>query len=98
MDLAALLYEGEDWDGVLYFTGCALAIDCRPRSYISEGAAWGSLPWDLRSLALYYTGRLKQSLEAARKAAQLAGTDQRIAENVRLIRQKCVSAGIEVQE
>ncbi|MCU6702970.1 glycosyl transferase family 2, partial [Muriventricola aceti] len=38
MDLALALYEQGEWDGVLYFTGCALAITYRPRSYICEAA------------------------------------------------------------
>lgn len=88
VDLAALLCEQGQWDGVLYFTGCALDITSRPRSYICEGAAWGSLPWDLRALALYHTGRLKQSLEAACRAEQLAPWDHRLAENVGLIRRE----------
>ena len=47
MDLALALYEQGEWDGVLYFTGCALAITYRPRSYICEAASWGSLPhWE----------------------------------------------------
>ena len=31
-DLAQLLYRQEAWDGVLYFTGCPLAITRRPRT------------------------------------------------------------------
>lgn len=42
MDFAQLLYETQDWDGVLYFTECALSITQRPRSYICEAAPWGS--------------------------------------------------------
>lgn len=61
MDLALALYEQGEWDGVLYFTGCALAITYRPRSYICEAASWGSLPHDLRSIALFHTGRLKEA-------------------------------------
>ena len=49
MDLAMLLYEQEQWEGVLYFTGCALEILKRPRTYICEAAPWGSLPHDLRA-------------------------------------------------
>lgn len=45
-DLAQLLYRREEWDGVLYFTGCALTITRRPRTYICEAAPWGSLPHD----------------------------------------------------
>lgn len=55
IDLALLLYEQEAWDGVLYFTGCALSITHRPRTYICEAAPWGSLPYDLRAVAFYHT-------------------------------------------
>ena len=74
MDLALALYEQGEWDGVLYFTGCALAITYRPRSYICEAASWGSLPHDLRSIALFHTGRLKEAREEARKAVELEQT------------------------
>ena len=47
LDLAQLLYRQEAWDGVLYFTGCALTITRRPRTYICEAAPWGSLPLSL---------------------------------------------------
>ena len=50
-DLAMLLYEDQEWDGVLYATACALKIRERPRTYICEAEAWGSLPHDLRCQA-----------------------------------------------
>ena len=84
-DLAAFLYEREQWDGVLYFTGLALDITHRPRTYICEAAAWGSLPWDLRAIAFYHTGRLAQALEAAQQAARLSPMDQRLANNVQVL-------------
>ena len=65
MDLAALLYQQEQWDGVLYFTGCALELKQRPQTYLSDPAAWGSLPYDLRSIALYQTGRLAEEIGRA---------------------------------
>jgi len=84
-DLAAFLYERQEWDGVLYFTGRALEIRERPRTYICEAAAWGSLPWDLRAMAFYHTGRLEEALESARQAARLSAKDERLAGNVRAI-------------
>jgi len=81
-DLAAFLYERQEWDGVLYFTGQALHIQERPRTYICEAEAWGSLPWDLRAMAFYHTGRLEQALEAAREAARLSPLEERLAGNV----------------
>ena len=86
MDLAMLLYEDGEWDGVLYFTGCALQIRERPRTYICEAAPWGSLPHDLRALAFYHTGRLERALEEAEEAARISPGDERLAANARLIR------------
>lgn len=85
VDLALLLYGQENWDGVLYFTACALSIAQRPATYICEAAAWGGLPWDLRSIALYHAGRMREALEAAEKALEHS-QDERIAQNVRWFR------------
>ena len=87
VDLAFLLYRQAQWEGVLYFTGCALALTERPRSYICEAAAWGALPYDLRSIALSRTGRQGEALAAAEQAAALAPWDSRIQGNVQLLRQ-----------
>ena len=88
MDLALLLYEDEDWDGVLYFTQCALNIKERPDTYICEAASWGSLPYDLRSIALFNRGRLEESLEAARNALKIEPTNARLRGNVELLTRK----------
>ncbi len=85
LDLARFLYENEEWEGVLYFTGCALSITNRPRSYICEAEAWGSLPHDLRSIAFYRTGRLKEALAEARLALELEPSNSRLEGNVRLL-------------
>lgn len=81
-DLGLLLYEQEEWDGVLYFTSCALAITDRPRSYICEAASWGSLPHDLRAIAFCQTGRPSQALEEAKKALAYSPADRRLRDNV----------------
>lgn len=88
MELAKILHTEKDWDGVVYFTKCALAITHRPRTYICESESWGSLPWDLYSLGLYYTGRIQASLEAAEKALEICPSEQRIQRNVELIKRK----------
>ena len=91
MDLAMLLYRREDWEGVLYFTGCALSIVHRPRTYICEAAAWGSLPWDLRAVALWHTGRVREAAEAAQKALELEPDNERLQRNVALLLDKANS-------
>ena len=81
VELAHLLYTEETWDGVLYFTGCALAITRRPESYISEAAAWGSLPYDLRTMAYYHTGRIQKALAASESALALEPDNPRLQAN-----------------
>ncbi|MCI8297736.1 MAG: glycosyltransferase [Lachnospiraceae bacterium] len=85
MDLAWLLYEEESWEGVLYFTDCALSIRQRPRTYICEATAWGSLPYDLRAMALYHTGRKAEALEEAQKALAMEPEDERLQGNVKAL-------------
>ncbi len=87
VELANLLHRRAEWDGVVYFTGCALKINQRPRTYICESDAWGSLPWDLRALGLFYTGRGEQSLRAAEEALRISPDNQRLQNNLRLIRE-----------
>ena len=85
VDLAKLLYDLEEWEGVLYFTGCALAITHRPRSYICEAASWGSLPHDLRAIAFHRTGRMAQALVEAKKALEIEPSNPRLQRNVELL-------------
>ncbi len=92
VDLARMLYDREDWEGVLTFTAWALELRERPRSYICEAAAWGSLPHDLRAIAYYRTGRVPEALNEARRALELAPGDARLAENVRLLEGMAQSA------
>ncbi|MEA4933599.1 MAG: glycosyl transferase family 2 [Lawsonibacter sp.] len=82
IDLANLLYSQENWEGVLYVTGCALEIVQRPRSYICEAEPWGSLPHALRTIAFSRTGRNQEALEEARLALALEPGNERLQENM----------------
>ena len=70
---------------MLYFTACALAITVRPRSYICEAAAWGSLPHDLRAMAFYNTGAFREAAAEAEKALELEPDNQRLKDNLALM-------------
>ena len=85
LELAWLCCEGEEWDWVVCLCRTALAIGTRPRTYICEGWAWGSLPWDLLSLGLYHTGRREEALQAARAALALEPDNRRIRQNAALL-------------
>ena len=92
VDLALMLYALEEWEGVLYFTACALAITVRPRSYICEAAAWGSLPHDLRSIAYYQTGAYPEALEEVRKAIALEPGNERLQGNLEMMERAAETA------
>ena len=85
MDLALLLYGQKEWEGVLYFTRCALSIRERPNTYICEASSWGSMPYDLQAVAYYHTGQKKDALQAARSALELEPQNERLQRNVRLL-------------
>lgn len=88
VDLAWALYEEGKWEGVLYFTACALEIADRPKTYICEAASWGSLPHDLRAIAFYHTGRFGEALEEATKALAMEPENKRLLGNVELLEKK----------
>ena len=88
VDLAFMLYLQKEWEGVLYFTACALAITHRPKSYICEAQAWGSLPHDLRAMAFYRTGAFAQAAEEAEKALELEPGNERLQRNLTLMKAK----------
>ena len=85
IDLALLCDRERDWEGVLFATGKALKITDRARTYITESAAWGSLPWDLRSVACYYLGMREAAVKCAREALRLSPGSERIRKNLRLM-------------
>lgn len=92
MDLASTLYEEKKWDGVLYFTDCALQIASRPRTYICEAASWGSLPHDLRAMAFFYTGRYEEALEEEKKALGVEPENQRFLKNIEIMGKKVAAS------
>ncbi len=85
LDYALFCYRREDWPGVRFAAERALAITSRPETYISEGASWGSLPYDLASLGCYHTGDLPAAREMARAALDRTPDDARLAGNLALI-------------
>ena len=62
-----------------------MKITERPRTYISEAEAWGSLPYDLRAVAYYYTDRFAEALDAVWQALRMEPDNERLKNNERLI-------------
>lgn len=87
VELSSLCYRRRDWEGTAFFALRALNITERPRTYICEAAAWGSLPYDLASIALYETGRTREAIPLLEKAVALSPEDKRLRENMRILRE-----------
>lgn len=85
LDAAMEAYLREDWYAVIYLTEQALKITERPRTYISEAASYGSLPYDLASLGYFYTGNYAAAAESIAQAVALAPDDDRLLRNQTLI-------------
>lgn len=88
LELAEYFAGQEDFYGVCFAALRALSIKSRPKTYISEARAWGSLPYDLLALGLYYTGSYRRAGEAIDKALRYEPDNPRLLENRRWIRGK----------
>ena len=87
MDYAQLLYTQERWYGLVDVLRAALAITERPRTYICEADAWGSLPYDLLSLAYAHLGDAENAADACRKAVERSPQEERLRKNLALFEQ-----------
>ncbi len=87
MDLARMLYDMEEWDGVLYFTGCALSITIRPKTYIWRRTPGAACPTTFAVRPFFQTGRRALALDEARAALACAPSDPRLRGNVAVLEQ-----------
>ena len=85
MDYAQLLYAQGRWYALVDVLRSALAITERPRTYICEADAWGSLPYDLLSLAYAHLGDAESAAAACREAAALAPNEERLRSNLAIL-------------
>lgn len=88
VDLAWLYYTREQWRDCRDAAAEALRIEKPAYDYTTEPEAWGSLPWDLASIAHWRLGEREEAAAAARKAVELEPEDERLRENLRLMEQK----------
>jgi len=56
VELAQFYYEKEKWLDCLIASDRALAVQQKPLEYLCEDFAWGSLPYDLASIACWHLG------------------------------------------
>lgn len=81
LDLAQFYYRDMNWPAVLFFCDRALEIRDRPRTYITEGAAFGALPHDLKSVAAFHLGLKEKALAAIDAAILFEPNNERLQSN-----------------
>lgn len=82
VELCQYYYDTEAWTKCYQSANLALAIKEKPLDYLCEEFAWGSLPYDLASVAYYNLGKKEKALEYGTKALELNPTDERLKRNL----------------
>ncbi len=82
VDYASLLYDAQNWPGLVFMARCALAIEKRPMTYITEAYAWGALPWDYLAIGLWQLGQVAEAADATRHALEFTPEDERLKNNL----------------
>ena len=81
LDLAHFAYGDMNWPAVVCFCERALLIRDRPRTYITEGASYGAMPYDLLSVAAFHLGLKEKALAAITQALLLEPGSERLKSN-----------------
>ena len=90
LELAQFFYAEKNYIACAAAAAHCVSITQRTDTYITEAAAWGSLPWDLLSVALWACGKREEALTAVRKAQLLAPEDTRIAQNLQFMEKNTI--------
>ena len=100
LQLAVLGYTQNDWPLVLCMVEQALKITQKSGSYLFEPDAWGFSLYDLGAIACYRLGMYRKSVEYGEEACRMKPDDQRLKQNLELIRRKYdeVRSGAEKKE
>ncbi len=92
VETAYLAYLEENWEKVYFAIREALKIKNRPKTYINEGFCWDSTVYDLGAVAAFHLGLYKKSLDLAEKALRLNPKDDRLKNNLEIIKSAAQAA------
>ena len=63
-----------------------LSIAVRDNNYITEPEAWGAEPYDLMAISSWRLGHRDDAIRAAEQALELEPGNERLRENLRIMR------------
>lgn len=85
LELARGAYDAKDWKTCYWAITKCLEITHRGMTYISDGACWGSEPYDLGGIAAWYAGLPEQSRKLSLQAYKMNPADNRLRNNCLLV-------------
>lgn len=91
IELATIYYFDKAWKQVATLIDQALLITTPSQTFINEGNAWDSTPYDMGSIAHYELGHHDLALVYAMKALELSPNNERIQANIAFYQQHIIS-------
>ncbi len=93
VEFAKMAYELRDWPTVFFAAEEALKITNKSKTYVNMGYSWDHTPHDLAALACYNLKMFQRSLQHAEKALEISPHDERLINNVILIKSAMATSG-----
>lgn len=87
VEMARVAYNIGDWSVVYLCATEALKISEKSKTFVNTGYSWDSTPNDLSSIAAYKLGLYKEAYTHAILALEYDPSDERILNNIELIKQ-----------
>ncbi|MBR1718238.1 MAG: glycosyltransferase [Bacilli bacterium] len=87
VERALLEYSLNNYKDVIYYCNEALKIKKHLKTYINETFSWDYTIYDLLSIAYFYEKDFKKSLENIKKAIELEPTNERLLNNLKIIKE-----------
>lgn len=84
-ELAQVYYDNKDFLGGYYAAKHALAIKERQNTYLTSGAAWGELPFDLAGTCAFYVDQHIEAYELTLRACHINPSDVRLQGNLKFM-------------
>ncbi len=93
VECAKIAYLLADWPMVFFMAEEALKIKDKSKTYVNMGYSWDYTPHDLAAIASYRLGMYERSLAHASAALEASPNDERLKNNLRLVKAKIANAG-----
>ena len=88
IEMALLCYQLHEYQKVVLYVEKALTISHHPKSYINELFSYNEVPYDLLAISYYYLNDYEKSYQNALLAVNKKPNDERLKNNLKLIKQK----------